>query len=270
MGQDAVHVLQGVLESEREQPAEFCFFQGHVLRALLNGDELAAASRVTLRAGENRLAFLVGDAVGVFLRVLDPDTKARLTDIRYQPRGPSVAEAAVYPAPAAGQAVRKTLAGKWRAKLIGKLPPSASIPTAHPDPGLSPEAKQATAPEADDASWLGFDVPGRWSDYGGEWAKVDGEAVFRRIVVIPPEWVGKDLTLSLGPIDDFDDTFWNGALIGRTDQAVPDFYASPRRYVVPAALAKPGRNVLAVRIFDHFGEGGFTGAAGDLFVAPSP
>jgi peptidoglycan/xylan/chitin deacetylase (PgdA/CDA1 family) len=268
MGQDARHLLQGVLRSEREQAAEFRFFTGQVLRALFNGQELAAGSRVTLRAGENRLVFLVGEAAGAFLRVVNPDTKARLTDISFEPTAPSVTDPAVYAVPALGPTTQKTLAGRWRARLTVKLPPADSIASPHPDPGLSPEAKQFVLPDADDTSWPELEVPRRWSDYGGEWPRVDGEAIFRRVVIIPPEWAGKDLTLSLGPIDDFDDTFWNGALVGRTDQSIPEFYASPRRYVVPAALVKPGRNVLAVRVFDHFGEGGFIGTAADLFVAP--
>jgi len=109
-------------------------------------------------------------------------------------------------------------------------------------------------------------VPKRWSECGGDWAAGDGEAVFRRVVTIPEEWAGRDLVLSLGPVDDFDDTFFDGVLVGRTDQTVPDFYAAPRRYTIPGALVKPGRSLLAVRIFDHFGDGGFTGAPADLFL----
>jgi hypothetical protein len=267
-GQNAVHVLQSVLHSPQAQSAELRFPAGQVLGAVLNGEEFGLGARVQLRAGENRLALVVADAVGMFLRVLDPDTQERLTGIRFEALAPTVAEPAVYAPAAAGALARKTLAGKWRAKLTVKLPPAPSLEAPHPDNGLGAEAKQLVAAEADDSSWPELEAPRRWSEYGGDWAKVDGEAVFRRVVDIPPEWAGKDLTLWLGPVDDFDDTFWNGALVGRTDRSVPEFYSVPRRYVVPAALVKAGRNVLAVRVFDHFGEGGFTGVAGDMLIAP--
>ena len=141
--------------------------------------------------------------------------------------------------------------------------------TALPDPGISAEARALLAPEVDDAGWEERQVPQPWRAYGGDWAGSDGEAVFRRAVEVPAEWAGKDLLLSLGPIDDFDDTFVNGTLVGRTDAKTPAFYATPRRYTVPANVARPGRNLIAVRIFDHFGEGGFTATTPvDLFLAP--
>jgi hypothetical protein len=122
--------------------------------------------------------------------------------------------------------------------------------------------------DVDDVSWEELEVPRHWKDYPGDWPNADGEAVFRRVVTMPQEWMGKDLTLSLGAIDDFDDTFFNGVLVGRTDKTVPTFYSAPRIYTIPAKLVKPGANVLAVRMFDHFGEGGFVGEALEVYVAP--
>jgi hypothetical protein len=139
---------------------------------------------------------------------------------------------------------------------------------AHPDHGISEAARALLGPEVDDSGWEELAVPGRWLDYPGEWARIDGEAVFRRVVRVPDEWLGRELILSLGPIDDFDETYLNGVLIGRTDQATPEFYAVPRRYAIPAGLARAGGNILAVRIFDHFGDGGFTGAPQDLSIEP--
>ena len=37
---------------------------------------------------------------------------------------------------------------------------------------------------------------------------------------------------------------------------------TPRHYVVPGRLVKAGRNVIAVRLFDRFNEGGFVGNGG--------
>src|SRR5581483_9194850 len=38
---------------------------------------------------------------------------------------------------------------------------------------------------------------------------------------------------------------------------------------VPARLVKPGRNLIAVRVFDHYGDGGFAGVAAQMTVAPA-
>jgi hypothetical protein len=75
---------------------------------------------------------------------------------------------------------------------------------------------------------------------------------------------GHDLTLSLGPVDDFDETFFNGVSIGSIGIETPEFYSVQRVYRVPAELVKAGRNVIAVRVFDHFGGGGFGGQASDM------
>jgi len=86
----------------------------------------------------------------------------------------------------------------------------------------------------------------------------------RREFDLPPTWAGKDLTLHLGPIDDRDTTYVNGTAVGGLND-----YAAPRDYKVPAALLKPGRNVLAVRVLDTGGAndtGGLTGHADALKV----
>ena len=77
---------------------------------------------------------------------------------------------------------------------------------------------------------------------------------------MPEAWLGGDLALSLGAIDDFDVTYWNGERVGATGAETPQYWSAPRRYTVPGRLVKAGRNVLAVRVFDHYGGGGFAGA----------
>ena len=46
--------------------------------------------------------------------------------------------------------------------------------------------------------------------------KEPGVFWFRREVEIPAEWAGKDLTLELGVVDEFDVAFFNGTRIGST------------------------------------------------------
>jgi len=98
---------------------------------------------------------------------------------------------------------------------------------------------------------------------------IDGAVWFRRDVTVPEAWAGKDLALSLGAIDDFDVTYWNGERVGATGAETPHYYSVPRHYQVPAKLVKPGRNVLAVRVFDHFGGGGFAGTPAQMNVRPA-
>jgi sialate O-acetylesterase len=48
---------------------------------------------------------------------------------------------------------------------------------------------------------------------------------------------------------------------------VPKFYAVPRNYRIPANLVTPGLAVIAVRVFDHGGDGGLVGRPEDLAVS---
>ena len=120
-----------------------------------------------------------------------------------------------------------------------------------------------TAPDANDAAWKTEDLPGAWENAGiAELGGFDGIVLFRREVMVPAEFVGQDLTLDLGGIDDSDVTYWNGAQIGTTDG-----WQKKRSYTIPGAQVKAGRNVIAVRVTDTGGGGGFVGEAGDMKLA---
>ena len=81
--------------------------------------------------------------------------------------------------------------------------------------------------------------------------KFDGVVWFRREFAVSENWIGKNLQLQLGRIDDYDTTYVNGAKIGQTHRV-----EQPRSYAIPAALLKPGKNVLTVRVLDTGGDGG--------------
>ena len=121
--------------------------------------------------------------------------------------------------------------------------------------------------DADEKAMQDVPVSVCWQSYGGAWG-VNGEAVFRRTVEIPASMAGRELTLSLGIVDDLDDTFFDGEAIGSTTSATPSFWAVLRRYNVPAKLATAGRHVIAVRIFDHGGGGGMLGTPDQLALTP--
>lgn len=108
----------------------------------------------------------------------------------------------------------------------------------------------------DDASWDTLEVPGAWT---GELGSFDGVVWHRRVVELPREWQARAATLALGPIDDDDATWVNGVRVGGTES-----HLAVRRYALPAGTLREGRNVVAVRVYDSGGAGGFHGAAGDL------
>lgn len=117
----------------------------------------------------------------------------------------------------------------------------------------------------DDHVWSTIKLPAFWQHHG---LRFNGVVWFRRAVEMPREWLGRDLSLSLGAIDDFDHTYVNGELVGAHPSGTPEAFQIQRKYTVPARLVKPGKNVISVRVFDHFGEGGFAGPARAMRVAP--
>jgi sialate O-acetylesterase len=127
--------------------------------------------------------------------------------------------------------------------------------------GLEQGFAKADAPAA---GWSKMNLPQFWETAG---LQIDGAVWFRRDVDVPAGWTGHELALSLGPIDDFDTTYWNGEPIGATGAETPQYWTAPRGYTVPARLVKAGRNVLAVRVFDHYGNGGFGGSPSQMNVA---
>ena len=118
------------------------------------------------------------------------------------------------------------------------------------------------APDLDDAGWPTMDAPQLWENAG--LPGYDGVVWFRKTFDLPAAWQGRDLELHLAMIDDIDTTWVNGVQVGHTAQ-----YNEHRAYPVPAAVLKPGRNVIAVRVLDTGGGGGIWGEAEDLYLAGS-
>ena len=83
----------------------------------------------------------------------------------------------------------------------------------------------------------------RWTSRSS-WEKaglaIDGAVWFRRDVEIPAAWAGKDLRLSLGPLDDFDTTYFAGEEVGRTGKETPGYYVGPAQ-VHGARTPREGR-----------------------------
>ena len=118
------------------------------------------------------------------------------------------------------------------------------------------ERKGWAKPSFNDSDWKTMALPTMWQKAG-----VPGNGImwFRKTIEIPENL---DLTsgiLELGAVDDLDTTFVNGQQVGRTDGDTPMYHAFARKYVVPQSVLKAGKNVIAVRVIDIGGDGGFNG-----------
>ena len=134
-----------------------------------------------------------------------------------------------------------------------------------PDPGNTGFNRGWASPGFDDSPWPSMRVPSPWQARG---LNHNGVVWFRRSVDLPPDWLGCELCLTLGAVDDFDETYFNGVRVGSHPKGTPEAYRIQRRYIVPKELVQSGRAVVAVRVFDHFGEGGLLGPAMNMRLAP--
>ncbi len=126
--------------------------------------------------------------------------------------------------------------------------------------GDSPDWK---TPGFDDSGWGSIYVPTYWETQGYE--GYDGIGWYRLHFSVDPKFEGKRLVFLLGKIDDYDETYLNGQVIGKTG-AIPadgkpgrtgNQYSWLRTYTIPVGLLKVGEeNVLAVRVWDGRLHGG--------------
>jgi sialate O-acetylesterase len=112
-------------------------------------------------------------------------------------------------------------------------------------------------PGAAGPGWRVVETPGTAEAAVGR--SFDGAIWFRTEVALPAGFSGQPAFLRLGPIDQCDITYVEGALVGSTCETAiaPERY--PRGYVIPAALTRRRRLTVAVRIWDPAGPGGFQG-----------
>jgi len=110
------------------------------------------------------------------------------------------------------------------------------------------------------SDWKEMKLPTLWENAG--LPNLDGVVWFRKEVEIPEKYLGKDLLLSLGPIDDSDETYFNGEKIGQTMQK----YAEARVYKIPADKLRNGKNILTIRVIDTGGGGGIYGKPEEMFI----
>ena len=133
-----------------------------------------------------------------------------------------------------------------------------------PDPGNTGHAKGWAAPDFNDADWPTMPVPSQWQTHGHEFS---GAFWFRREVDVPAAWAGQDLVLHLGACDKVDTTYFNNTQVGAIGFDTKNSWCTPRVYTIPGRLVRPGRNVIATRVFSNIYHGGMIGLIEQLQLA---
>ncbi|WKZ69255.1 MAG: beta galactosidase jelly roll domain-containing protein [Melioribacteraceae bacterium] len=123
-----------------------------------------------------------------------------------------------------------------------------------------------SSPNHNDNSWEDIRVPSSWESQG--FHGYNGYAWYRTTFELPRDAEGYSIKIQLGYIDDVDEVYLNGNLIGKSGSFPPNYYTAynvNRSYPIPDKyLNKHGINTIAVRVFDSQLDGGITG--GDIGV----
>ena len=109
-----------------------------------------------------------------------------------------------------------------------------------------------------DSDWKSMKLPGYIENNG--LAGVDGIIWFRKEVTISADAAGKPATLRLAKINDSDNTFVNGTLMG-SNKLIAE---RSRVYTIPAGVLKAGKNNITVQVEDIGGMGGIYGDSAAL------
>lgn len=110
---------------------------------------------------------------------------------------------------------------------------------------------------SDALSWKPFPAIGFWEQWGDPaFENFNGNVWARRKVVLTPQQAKAGATLSLGIVDDLDQTFVNGVGVGSNFG-----WSYAREYRLAPGVLKAGENEVMVAIGDSWGFGGFQGPA---------
>ena len=118
-------------------------------------------------------------------------------------------------------------------------------------------------PGTSTAGWKKIQMPETYEH--SELGNADGIVWFRKDIDLDAAPAGKAASINLGAIDDNDETYINGKLIGKTNA-----WNANRNYAIEAGVLKAGKNSIVVKVTDTGGGGGFFGTAKDLFLKIGP
>lgn len=125
---------------------------------------------------------------------------------------------------------------------------------------------QWASPNYNDSNWQKVFVPDSWETNG--FHEYNGYAWYRRTFELSLNYNRKFVYLQMGQIDDVDEVYVNGKLVGASGKFPPRMetaYDIPRMYPIPVSLLREGgKNTVAVRVYDEILEGGII--RGDIGV----
>ena len=128
------------------------------------------------------------------------------------------------------------------------------------------------APKFDDSKWETIKVPSDWEGQG--FNGYNGYAFYRKKISIPSIYKGRMLYLNMGYIDDVDEVYLNGQKIGSTGDFPPHYstaYNAERIYYLPEKYINfDGSNLIAVKVYDSYGEGGIVSGEIGLYGEKNP
>ena len=114
-------------------------------------------------------------------------------------------------------------------------------------------------PGTTSTGWKKIQLPKLWEST--EIGNADGVIWFKKDFYLPQSVKKTKVIISLGPIDDDDETYLNGKLIGSTHA-----WNSDRKYEVDAAVLKSGKNTIVIKVTDTGGGGGLYGKEEQLYA----
>ncbi len=126
---------------------------------------------------------------------------------------------------------------------------------------------QWISPSFDDRHWEEIKVPSKWENEG--FHGYDGYAWYR--IHFDGNQLLENQTHFLlpGVIDDADETYLNGQLIGKSGQFPPrhrSAFTWNRKYQIPREIINyDGDNVISIRVYDHYGAGGIIGGKPGIY-----
>ncbi|UCE06641.1 MAG: glycosyl hydrolase family 2 [bacterium] len=122
--------------------------------------------------------------------------------------------------------------------------------------------ENCSATNLGDNTWDEMTLPTLWEKTA--LGNFDGAVWFRKEIKIPSNWIGRALVLHLGPIDDMDETYVNGVILGSTLKQ--GFWQTDRIYSIPDSVVQDSVVHIAVRVIDTQGGGGIWGDQNSMFL----
>ena len=126
--------------------------------------------------------------------------------------------------------------------------------TAKLDVGIDGKDTLFASLDLDDSEWMEMNLPGMVEST--KIGSVDGAIWFRKTIELTAEEASKVSNLHIAAPDDSDETWFNAVKIGESQE-----WDVPRNYDIAKNVARKGKNVIAVRLIDLRGAGGFMGEA---------